>query len=175
MELAFIIYLIDNITALKGSFWDLGNMALTSVLLAVVTVFVLFVIMMTTDPDLAYGNISKEQRLKDREKYLNLLKKFWKNAFFLSLPFFIIGSILNTVLPSKDTAYKMLAAWGLQETVEAVSKSEDVKRLASKSLTLIEKSIDEYSKSLDSKSLDEKSLDKTGAQEDNSSTENKKD
>ena len=163
MELAFVIYLIDNITALKGSFWDLGNMALTSVLLAIVTVFVLFIILITTDPDLACGNTAKEQRLADREKYLNLLKKFWKNAFFLSLPLFIIGSIFNTVLPSKDTAYKMLAAYGLQETVEAASKSEDVKRLASKSLTLIEKSIDDYNKSLDNKAK----------QEDNGSTESK--
>ena len=45
----------------------------------------------------------------------------------------------------------MLAAYGLQETVEAASKSEDVKRLASKSLSLIEKSIDDYTKALDKK------------------------
>lgn len=151
MELAFIIYLIDNITALKGSFWGFGDMVGMLLVFSIVTAFALMVIFMSTDPDLAYGDSAKEKRLADREKYLSMVKKFWKNTFFWTLPIFIVGSILNTVLPSKDTAYKMLAAYGVQETVEAASKSEDVKRIASKSLTLIEKSIDDYNKALDKK------------------------
>ena len=151
MELAFVIYLIDNITALKGSFWGFGDMVGMSLVFSIVTAFTLVVIFMSTDLDLAYGNSAKAERLANREKYLNMIKKFWKNTFFWTLPIFIVGSILNTVLPSKDTAYKMLAAYGLQETVEAASKSEDVKRLANKSLTLIEKSIDGYNKALDKK------------------------
>ena len=151
MELAFIIYLIDNITALKGSFWGFGDMVGMLLVFSIVTAFALIVIFLSTDPDLAYGDSAKEKRLADREKYLSMVKKFWKNTFFWTLPIFIVGSILNTVLPSKDTAYKMLAAYGVQETVEAASKSEDVKRIASKSLTLIEKSIDDYNKALDKK------------------------
>ena len=151
MELAFVIYLIDNITALKGSFWGFGDMVSMLLVFSVVTAFALVVIFMSTDPDLAYGDAAKEKRLADREKYLSMVKKFRKNTFFWTLPIFIVGSILNTVLPSKDTAYKMLAAYGVQETVEAASKSEDVKRIASKSLTLIEKSIDDYNKALDKK------------------------
>ena len=165
MELAFVIYLIDNITALKGSFWGFGDLVGMSLVFSIVTAFALVVIFMSTDPDLVYGDgdSAKAERLANREKYLNMIKKFWKNTFFWTLPIFIVGSILNTVLPSKDTAYKMLAAYGLQEAVEAASKSEDVKRLASKSLTLIEKSIDDYNKSLDNKAK----------QEDNGSTESK--
>lgn len=151
MELAFIIYLIDNITSMKGSFWGFGDMVGMLLVFSIVTAFALMVIFMSTDPDLAYGDSAKEKRLADREKYLSMVKKFWKNTFFWTLPIFIVGSILNTVLPSKDTAYKMLAAYGVQETVEAASKSEDVKRIASKSLTLIEKSIDDYNKALDKK------------------------
>ena len=169
MELAFIIYLIDNITSMKGSFWDLGDMAMLFLCIALASIFALMLIFVSTDTDFCNTDI-KELRLAQREKYLAVLKNLWKNTFFWTLPFFIVGSILNNVLPSKDTAYKMIAAYGLQETVEAASKSEDVKRLANKSLTLIEKSIDEYSKSLDTKSLDNKD-----EQEDNSSTEGKKD
>ena len=149
MELAFVIYLIDNITALKGSFWGFGDMVGMSLVFSIVTAFALVVIFISTDQDLVYGDSAKAERLANREKYLNMIKKFWKNTFLWTLPIFIVGSILNTVLPSKDTAYKMLAAYGLQETVEAASKSEDVKRLASKSLSLIEKSIDDYTKALD--------------------------
>ena len=155
MELAFIIYLIDNITSMKGSFWGFGDMVVMSLVFSIVTAFALVVIFMSTDLDLAYGDSAKAERLANREKYLNMIKKFWKNTFFWTLPIFIVGSILNTVLPSKDTAYKMLAAYGLQETVEAASKSEDVKRLARKSLSLIEKSIDDYNKSLDNKAKQE--------------------
>ena len=159
MELAFVIYLIDNITALKGSFWDFGDMVYISL---IVTAFALVVIFLSTD---VYGDSAKAKQLANREKYLNMVKKFWKNTFFWTLPIFIVGSILNTVLPSKDTAYKMLAAYGVQETVEAASKSEDVKRIASKSLTLIEKSIDDYTKALD----------KADETTDNESTKDKKD
>ena len=155
MELAFVIYLIDNITALKGSFWGFGDMVGMSLVFSIVTAFALVVIFISTDQDLVYGDSAKAERLANREKYLNMIKKFWKNTFLWTLPIFIVGSILNTVLPSKDTAYKMLAAYGLQETVEAASKSEDVKRLASKSLSLIEKSIDDYNKSLDNKAKQE--------------------
>lgn len=149
MELAFIIYLIDNITALKGSFWGFGDMVGMLPVFSIVTAFALVVIFISTYPDLVYGDSAEAERLANREKYLNMIKKFWKNTFLWTLPIFIIGSILNTILPSKDTAYKMLAAYGLQETVEAASKSEDVKRLARKSLSLIEKSIDDYNKALD--------------------------
>ena len=155
MELAFVIYLIDNITALKGSFWGFGDMVGMSLVFSIVTAFALVVIFISTDQDLVYGDSAKAERLANREKYLNMIKKFWKNTFLWTLPIFIVGSILNTVLPSKDTAYKMLAAYGLQETVEAASKSEDVKRLARKSLSLIEKSIDDYNKSLDNKAKQE--------------------
>ena len=59
-------------------------------------------------------------------------------------PILLIGSVLNTVIPAKDTAYKMLAAWGVQETVVAAQQSEYVQKMAGKSLQLLEKTVDKY-------------------------------
>ena len=122
MELAFVIYLIDNIAALKDHIFGLMEMSVNEFKESVIYTF---------------------------------YKKLVKSWFYIFLPMCLLGSVFNIVLPSKDTAYKMLAAYGLQETVEAASKSEDVKRLASKSLSLIERSIDDYNKSLDNKAKQE--------------------
>lgn len=158
MELAFVIYLIDNITALKDHIFGLSDFIfLTIILLGFLITGIGSLIVF------ALLEMSMEE-FKESVIY-TFYKKIIKSWFYILLPLCFLGTALNVILPSKDTAYKMLAAYGLQEIVEAASKSEDVKRLASKSLTLIEKSIDDYTKSLD----------KTETQEDNSSTEDKKD
>lgn len=69
MELAFVIYLIDNITALKGSFWGFGDMVGMSLVFSIVTAFALVVIFISTDQDLVYGDSAKAERLANREKY----------------------------------------------------------------------------------------------------------
>ena len=158
MELAFVIYLIDNITALKDHIFGLSDFIfLTTLILGclVTGVGALVVFALMEMP---------VNKFKESVIY-TFYKKLVKSWFYIFLPMCLLGSVFNIVLPSKDTAYKMLAAYGLQETVEAASKSEDVKRLASKSLSLIEKSIDDYSKSLD----------KTNETTDNESTKDKKD
>ena len=158
MELAFVIYLIDNITAMKDHIFGLSDFVfLTIVILGflitgVGALIVLGLMEMSVD------------EFKESVIY-TFYKKLVKGWFYILLPMCLLGSVFNIILPSKDTAYKMLAAYGVQETVEAASKSEDVKRLASKSLSLIEKSIDDYSKSLD----------KTNETTDNESTKDKKD
>ena len=162
MELAFVIYLIDNITALKDHIFGLSDFIF-------LTIIILGLLISGIGGLIVFALLEMSMdEFKDSVIY-TFYKKLIKSWFYILLPLCFLGTVLNVVLPSKDTAYKMLAAYGLQETVEAASKSEDVKRLANKSLTLIEKSIDEYSKSLDEK------IDKTEAQEDNSFTKDKKD
>lgn len=148
MELAFVIYLIDNIAALKDHIFGLSDFIfLTTLVLGclVTGVGALVVFALMEMP---------VNKFKESVIY-TFYKKLVKSWFYIFLPMCLLGSVFNIVLPSKDTAYKMLAAYGLQETVEAASKSEDVKRLASKSLSLIEKSIDDYNKSLDNKAKQE--------------------
>lgn len=142
MELAFVIYLIDNITALKDHIFGLSDFIFLTILVLgclVTGVGALVVFALMEMP---------VNKFKESVIY-TFYKKLVKSWFYIFLPMCLLGSVFNIVLPSKDTAYKMLAAYGLQETVEAASKSEDVKRLARKSLSLIEKSIDDYNKALD--------------------------
>lgn len=157
MELAFVIYLIDNITALKEHIFGLSDFMF-------LTILILGFLITGIGALIVFGLIEMSVNEFRESVIYTFYKKLVKSWFYILLPLCLLGSVFNVVLPSKDTAYKMLAAYGLQETVEAASKSEDVKRIASKSLTLIEKSIDDYTKSLD----------KPETQEDNSSTEDKK-
>lgn len=62
--------------------------------------------------------------------------KFCRKAAYISVP-------LALLVPSKDTALQMAAAYGVTEAYEVASQSEDVKRLAGKSLELLEKHMDE--------------------------------
>ena len=48
--------------------------------------------------------------------------------------------IYGAIMPSKDTAYKMLAAYGVTE----IAQNEEVQRLSGKSLQVLEKAMDEY-------------------------------
>ena len=141
MELAFVIYLIDNITALKGHIFGLSDFIF-------LTTLVLGCLVTGVGGLIVFGLMEMSVNEFKESVIYTFYKKLVKSWFYILLPMCLLGSVFNIVLPSKDTAYKMLAAYGLQETVEAASKSEDVKRLASKSLSLIEKSIDDYSKSL---------------------------
>lgn len=76
-----------------------------------------------------------EEREKDREKARYIHQKL-KHSYWLL--------ILCWIVPSKDTAYQMLAAYGVQEAYVAATESEDVQRIASKSLKLIEATLDEH-------------------------------
>jgi len=72
--------------------------------------------------------------LDGKEEIASCLKKFIKPLVFLSL--------IVVFVPSKQTAYAMLAAYGLQE----ISQTEEAKRIGSKSVQVIEKALDEYLK-----------------------------
>lgn len=66
-----------------------------------------------------------------------------------------LGSLWNTVVPSKETAYIMLGAYGVQSAYEVVSSSGEGQRIASKSLSLIETKLDEYIKVSDNEVVEE--------------------
>lgn len=48
--------------------------------------------------------------------------------------------LYGALMPSKDTAYKMLAAYGVTE----IAQNEEVQKIGGKSLAVLEKAMDEY-------------------------------
>lgn len=60
------------------------------------------------------------------------------------LGFIFIANMFGDLMPNKDAAYKIAAAYGVQQAYEAASASEDVKRMAGKSLRVLETSMDRY-------------------------------
>lgn len=144
MMLAMVIYLIDNVCGMKGSFWDLSNcVALAIMSIIFVGVFFIFNYL-ANEVNSWDGEEKVKQKKENLAKYNKLAVKYSSKVFFWTLPIFIVGSILNTVIPSKETAYKMLAAYGVEQTVIAAKDSEYVQRMAGKSLKLIEQTVDKY-------------------------------
>jgi hypothetical protein len=64
----------------------------------------------------------------------------WRILVVLLFGVCTVGHIFNTMLPTKDTAYKMLAAYAVQE----IAENEDVQRIGGKSLLLVERTIEKY-------------------------------
>ncbi len=118
MELAFIIYLIETVSS-EGGHAVLG--------------WILLICM-------SYVGIHRGLvEDKDKKGY---------EAFYSHIPVRIIYStsiffiLWGTFVPSKDSAYKMLAAYGVYEA----SQSESVNNLAGKSFEVLEKAMDGYLK-----------------------------
>ncbi len=118
MELALIIYFIDVLSS-KGGIavvgWIIG--------LVYLIISVAIVIVGGLCPD--------DKSLKGLSDKLPT-----KTVVTLSVLMVCYGWLM----PSKDTAYKMLAAYGVTE----IAQSEEAKRLAGKSLEVLERAMDEY-------------------------------
>lgn len=84
--------------------------------------------------------------------------KWW---FYAVIPLAFLGSLLNLLIPSQNTAYKMLVAYGVEQTVQAASQSEDVKRIAKKSLVLVEDAVDNYTKQLQNNTHEDQETEQT--------------
>lgn len=69
------------------------------------------------------------------EKYPEFYKSLWPLKVFL-----LISIPLLFFIPSKDTAYKMLAAYGVQSIIT----NPEVQKLGGKSLDVLNKTMDEY-------------------------------
>jgi hypothetical protein len=120
MEIVWIIYLIDVV---MGTYiqWQW-----------LVSLYVVTFVGMS----LYYGDNPGEAENGIFNEVYNTLGKFVKPLLF----FVVLSVLINTFTPSKDTAYKMLAAYGVTELV----KSEEAQKLGGKSLEVLEKAMDEY-------------------------------
>ena len=62
---------------------------------------------------------------------------------------FGFGSLFNALMPSKQTAYLMLGAYGIQSVAEAVGQSEDAQKIGKATLKLVNSAIEKYQKELE--------------------------
>ena len=144
MELMYVIYLIEVVTNIKmwGFTVGIGVFVFLSA-----TYLLISAIQADTTRDVYF---------KDRlEVYFKTIKK--KS---LIAPFFLVfgfGSLFNALMPSKDTAYLILGAYGVQTVAETVGKSEDVQKIGKSTLKLVNSAIEKYQKEIEDKP--EKSVD----------------
>jgi len=133
MDLMWIIYFIDGFAGnpfpAAGTAFILGFFALVFSLITGVLA------------------ASKDTGTSDSEDWEN----FWAGisgsrplrwAWVVVFSIWIIGGTLNAIIPEKDTAYKMLAAYGVTE----LAQNERVQELGGKSLEVLEQAMDKYLK-----------------------------
>lgn len=130
MDLVWIIYLIqlsDKISSasLSGA-WPLLVIGSFLLLLGYVIL------------NIVEGADEKEAAVVARLK--GLVKATSKVFLPTMIVYISVKSAAITLAPSKETAYTMLAAYGVQE----VYQNEDVKRLAGKSLEVLESYMDKH-------------------------------
>lgn len=134
MSLAWIIYFIDVLCDNKG----LGFIGF----LGCVMWFCGFIVSMSS------GMCREGERgYDDSQQFLLIYKKL--------LPVKVLVATLllyNIFIPSKDTAYKMLAAYG----VESIVTNDKVQELGGKSLDVLNKAMDDYLKESEPDSKDSK-------------------
>lgn len=129
LSLVWLVYFIDMLDSLR--FPGIGCMFF--VMLAVAGCMVVYWVAVS---DLGWLGDEKEAASILTKKYLKFCK-WW-------IPLLLVSASLNVIIPSKDTAYKMIAAYGVSEAYLAASESETVQRLAGKSLNIIESALDKY-------------------------------
>ncbi len=113
MDLMWIIYFIDVVCGLHWPFIMAG------IILAAGTV--------------AWIPLSIEESKDDVEAYGRV---YWRRILPICLPLLLVFSFI----PNKQTAYTMLAAYGVTE----LAQNERVQELGSKSLEVIEKAMNQY-------------------------------
>lgn len=74
---------------------------------------------------------------ENRQKFMMIYKSFWPLKTFV-----VMMILFSVLLPTKETAYKMLAAYG----VESLVTNPEVQKLGGKSLDVINKAMDDYLK-----------------------------
>lgn len=96
------------------------------------------------------ADTTRDVYFKDR---LYVYFKTIKNKSII-LPFVLVfgfGSLFNSLLPSKDTAYLMLGAYGVQSVAETVGKNEEAQKIGKSTLKLINSAIEKYQKEIEAK------------------------
>lgn len=131
MELAFITYLVlqlDTINTIVGisifivSMYTVGHYITSS---------------------LNYGDMKSWGRVK-QDEIVEYKESYIKTSKYL-VGILCVLSFVKAVIPSSDNAKYILGAYGVQTAVSAVSENEDVKRIASKSLSAVESMLDKVS------------------------------
>lgn len=130
MDLMWIIYFIDT---LAGA--TIPAVFVGALYLAAVFVYMVY-----------YGIERDENKVGSAAHtaaYAAHARMFTLNKAHLAvMTFLIAGSVLNIIIPDKDTAYKMLAAYGVTE----IASNDKVQQLGGKSLEVLEKVMDSYLK-----------------------------
>ena len=144
MELMYIIYLIEVVTNIKmwGFTAGIGVFVFLSI-----SYLLISAIQASTTWDVHFKDCL--------DVYFKTIKK--KS---LIAPFFLVfgfGSLFNALMPSKDTAYLILGAYGVQTVAETVGKSEDLQKIGKSTLKLVNSAIEKYQKEIEDKP--EKSVD----------------
>ena len=86
----------------------------------------------------------KEERCSSDEAFrLFLRKPVWKKLMIFGISILF----LSNFIPERDTAYKMLAAYGVEEAI----KLPQVQGVADKSFQVLNKAMDDYLKESDKK------------------------
>jgi len=73
-------------------------------------------------------------------KFLDRIK--WKYITIMSI--WMLMTLTGKLIPSQETSYKMLAAYGVTEAYTAAQESDKVQAIAGKSLKVLEKAMDSY-------------------------------
>lgn len=135
MDLIWIIYIVDNFAGNPFPSWILW-----------VTIGLIISVLIGSIMSTDLKNIGASEKKPCILTAVNQIKpfKFW---IIILLVVGGISSAMNMVVPSKDTAYKMIAAYGVTE----IMQTDKAKRLGGKSLEVLEKVMDEYLKESEAK------------------------
>ena len=136
MSLVWVIYLIDVICQ---SWEGLG-----------VLIFVITFCCMGLTIGSCFTDDERALRDSDEMFRLFLRKPIWKKLMIFGISILF----LSNFIPERDTAYKMLAAYGVEEAI----KLPQVQGVADKSFQVLNKAMDDYLKETDKK--EEKTKDK---------------
>lgn len=137
MELMYIIYLIEVGTNIK--MWDLSDLIL--------------IVLATHIPIAVFGGLICGTLNEDFTPFFKYRDFVLRKIVILPLLLvFGFGSLFNALMPSKQIAYLMLGAYGVQSVAETVGKNEEAQKIGKSTLKLINSAIEKYQKELDSQS-----------------------
>lgn len=132
MDLIWIIYFVDTFT---GS--PIPTFSFLAFVIGVVLICAAISWLVLTLDEGVQRNISEGQ-----EKLVSLLSQVLKSKVLWGVMFWsiLLAPLLNSFIPSRDTAYKMLAAYGVQE----IMVTDEAKKIGNKSLEVLDKAMSDY-------------------------------
>ena len=119
MDLVIMIYLVDTLSVGGG------------------VVFLTLMLALLTGGLTLAKSLALNDKYNDHPNNKNIKVKPYAITLVLLIAWCLI-------IPSKDTAYRMLAAYGVQLSYETLSQSEDVKEMSLKSLKVLDKAMNDY-------------------------------